>query len=47
MCECISLFLAVGCELLYEGVSFGVDLDSRIAVVGPNGAGELLRVCCL
>ena len=30
----------VGCELLYEGVSFGVDLDSRVAIVGPNGAGD-------
>ena len=28
-----------GCELLYSNVNFGVDLDSRIALVGPNGAG--------
>ena len=27
------------CEPLYAGVSFGVDLDSRVALVGPNGAG--------
>ncbi len=25
---------------LYENVSFGVDQDSRIALVGPNGAGK-------
>ena len=24
---------------LFSGVEFGVDLDSRIAIVGPNGAG--------
>lgn len=24
------------CELLYTDVNFGVDLDSRIALVGPN-----------
>jgi ATP-binding cassette subfamily F protein 2 len=33
-----------GCEPLYANVSFGVDLDSRVALVGPNGAGTLL--CC-
>lgn len=26
-----------GCEPLYADVNFGVDLDSRIALVGPNG----------
>ena len=26
-------------EILYRGVDFGVDLDSRVALVGPNGAG--------
>ena len=26
------------CEPLYTDVSFGVDLDSRVALVGPNGA---------
>ena len=29
-----------GCEILYEGVDFGIDLDSRVALVGPNGAGK-------
>ncbi|CAE7746657.1 ABCF1, partial [Symbiodinium microadriaticum] len=29
-----------GCEILYQGVDFGVDLDSRVALVGPNGAGK-------
>lgn len=27
------------CEPLYTNVNFGVDLDSRVALVGPNGAG--------
>jgi ATP-binding cassette subfamily F protein 2 len=30
-----------GCDPLYTNVNFGVDLDSRVALVGPNGAGEL------
>jgi ATP-binding cassette, subfamily F, member 2 len=29
-----------GCEILYAGVDFGIDLDSRVALVGPNGAGD-------
>ena len=29
-----------GCPSLYDGVDFGVDCDSRIALVGPNGAGK-------
>jgi ATP-binding cassette subfamily F protein 2 len=38
------------CEPLYSNVSFGVDLDSRVALVGPNGAGAcnaatLLSLC--
>ena len=28
------------CKNLYSGVDFGVDCDSRIALVGPNGAGK-------
>ena len=27
------------CEPLYTNVNLGVDLDSRAALVGPNGAG--------
>lgn len=27
-------------KLLYKGLDFGVDLDSRIALVGPNGVGK-------
>jgi len=27
-------------DYLYENVSFGVDCDSRVALVGPNGAGK-------
>eukprot|EP01059_Diplonema_ambulator_P004561 TRINITY_DN1427_c0_g1_i1.p1 TRINITY_DN1427_c0_g1~~TRINITY_DN1427_c0_g1_i1.p1 ORF type:complete len:614 (+),score=223.79 TRINITY_DN1427_c0_g1_i1:53-1843(+) len=25
---------------LYEGVNFGIDLDSKVCLVGPNGAGK-------
>lgn len=28
------------CPLLYRGVDFGLDCDSRVALVGPNGAGK-------
>ncbi|ODQ68178.1 hypothetical protein NADFUDRAFT_44807 [Nadsonia fulvescens var. elongata DSM 6958] len=27
-------------DYLYEGLNFGVDMDSRIALVGPNGVGK-------
>merc|ERR1712060_153898 len=27
-------------RILYQGLNFGVDCDSRIAIVGPNGAGK-------
>jgi ATPase subunit of ABC transporter with duplicated ATPase domains len=30
----------LGGELLYHGVDFGLDVDSRVALVGPNGAGN-------
>ena len=26
-------------DFLFEGLNFGIDSDSRIALVGPNGAG--------
>lgn len=29
------------CEPLYSNVDFGVDLDTRVALVGPNGAGKV------
>lgn len=32
-----------GCDPLYNNVNFGVDLDSRVALVGPNGAGTATR----
>jgi len=35
-----------GCEPLYTNVSFGVDLDSRVALVGPNGAVSALLCVC-
>ena len=27
-------------DYLYEGLDFGIDCDSRVALVGPNGAGK-------
>merc|ERR1712032_544507 len=27
-------------RILYENLNFGVDCDSRVAIVGPNGAGK-------
>ena len=30
--------------MLYRRVDFGVDLDSRISIVGPNGAGKVKRI---
>ena len=32
-----------GCELLYSNVEFGVDMSSRIALVGPNGVCVCVR----
>lgn len=29
-----------GNRVLYAGLNFGVDCDSRVAIVGPNGAGK-------
>jgi len=29
--------------MLYKNLEFGIDCDSRIALVGPNGAGETER----
>ncbi|KAG9416745.1 ATP-binding cassette sub- F member 2 [Aphanomyces cochlioides] len=29
-----------GCPLLYEGVELGLDMDSRVALVGANGSGK-------
>lgn len=30
-------------KILYSGVDLGVDLDSRVAIVGPNGTGALSK----
>ena len=47
MCQVNKLeFGYPGCESLYSEVDFGVDLDSRIALVGPNGAGACRVVSC-
>jgi len=32
------------CEKLYNGIDFGVDLDSRVALVGANGCGKTTLV---
>jgi ATP-binding cassette, subfamily F, member 2 len=37
----VTILSSLGCPILYHGVDFGVDLDSRVALVGPNGAGHL------
>ena len=29
-----------GYQTLYQGLDFGLDMDSRVAIVGPNGAGK-------
>ena len=36
-------------DYLYTGLEFGIDCDSRIALVGPNGAGKstLLKLMTL
>jgi ATP-binding cassette subfamily F protein 2 len=31
--------------MLYKDLEFGIDCDSRIALVGPNGAGEAAHLC--
>uniref|UniRef100_A0A914HUA7 ABC transporter domain-containing protein n=1 Tax=Globodera rostochiensis TaxID=31243 RepID=A0A914HUA7_GLORO len=35
-------------NILFRGLDFGVDMDSRIAIVGPNGVGKstLLKLLC-
>jgi ATP-binding cassette subfamily F protein 2 len=37
-------FAYPGCAKLYDGVEFGIDLQSRVALVGPNGAGKTTLV---
>lgn len=36
-------FAYPNCQPLYTSVNVGVDLDSRIALVGPNGAGKVCQ----
>lgn len=38
-------FAYPGCQALYTSVNVGIDLDSRIALVGPNGKYRSLRIC--
>ena len=33
-------------KVLYSDVDLGVDLDSRVAIVGPNGAPDFLVAAC-
>jgi ATPase subunit of ABC transporter with duplicated ATPase domains len=46
---CISVMnVSFGYEegrLLYENLNFGIDCDSRVAIVGPNGQILLVCVC--
>ena len=39
-------FAYPGCEPLYKNVNFGVDLDSRVALVGPVRYVEWSCWCC-
>lgn len=34
------MFAYEGQKLLFIDVDFGIDLNSRIAIVGPNGVGK-------
>lgn len=29
-----------GKDILFKNLDFGVDMDSRVAIVGPNGVGK-------
>ena len=31
-------------DYLFKKLSYGIDSDSRIALVGPNGAGESMKL---
>lgn len=33
-------------DYLYKNLEFGIDCDSRVALVGPNGAGGLAEKLC-
>ena len=34
-----------GSDILYKDLEIGVDCDSRIALVGPNGSGKYRSTC--
>jgi ATP-binding cassette, subfamily F, member 2 len=38
-------FAYPGGDELYEKVDFGIDLQTRVCLVGPNGAGAFVRAC--
>lgn len=33
-------FVSAGGPTLFKNLNFGIDLDSRLAMVGPNGIGK-------
>jgi ATP-binding cassette, subfamily F, member 1 len=33
--------------IIFDRVDFGIDMDSRICIVGPNGAGKVCEISCL
>ena len=38
--ESLDVTFSYGDKLLFVNVNFGVDMESRIAIVGPNGVGK-------
>lgn len=38
--ESSDVTFSYGDKLLFVNVNFGVDMESRIAIVGPNGVGK-------
>jgi ATP-binding cassette subfamily F protein 1 len=37
---CLDVTFGFGGDPLFKNVDFGVDMESRIAIVGPNGVGK-------
>jgi ATP-binding cassette, subfamily F, member 1 len=36
----VSFRYSPSAEWIFEGLNFGLDMDSRVCIVGPNGAGK-------